>query len=79
MEYSKERDSKILELFPAELSSEAAWLKPRYKTLAQDSVAQREEYGNATNKTSIRTFCVREMRVGVPVAKIELLIDDKHP
>jgi hypothetical protein len=46
MQYSKERDSKILELFPAELLSDAGCLKPWYKTLAQDSEAQREECEN---------------------------------
>jgi len=47
--------------------------------LAQDSEAQREEYENATHKTSIMTLRVREMRFCVPVEKRELLIEQKHP
>lgn len=69
MEYSKERDSKILELFPAELWSDETWLKPWYKTLAQDSEAQSKEYKNAPHKTSTRTFHVRDVRVLRPDRK----------
>jgi hypothetical protein len=47
--------------------------------LAQDSEAQREEYENAAHRTSIMTLYVREMHVSVPVAKSEILIEEKHP
>jgi len=79
MEYSKERNSKILELFPAQLWSDADWLKPWCKTLAQVSEAQREEYENATDKTSLRTVHVRETRFCVPVAKNKHLNEDELP